>query len=157
MLTKTILALVFMSVGYIQAAPLRPAYTDRSIDLGPYTGPRVGYPVVLRREPRRFAPLRNKTGLSTRSDEIGGSENLPDLNEIREKISEDNDELLDEIDAVLEENAEEFVRGHVGTPKKLMKSKTIRSDIDDILDEIDDVLEENAEDFVRSYVQKGGQ
>ena len=30
-----------------------------------------------------------------------------------EKISEDVDDLLDEIDSVLEENAEEFVRGYV--------------------------------------------
>ena len=30
-----------------------------------------------------------------------------------EKIGEDVDDLLDEIDSVLEENAEEFVRGYV--------------------------------------------
>jgi ubiquitin-like protein Pup len=30
-----------------------------------------------------------------------------------EKLQEDSDSLLDEIDSVLEENAEEFVRGYV--------------------------------------------
>jgi ubiquitin-like protein Pup len=33
--------------------------------------------------------------------------------ERHEKLSEDVDDLLDEIDSVLEENAEEFVRGYV--------------------------------------------
>jgi ubiquitin-like protein Pup len=36
-----------------------------------------------------------------------------DLKERHEKLSEDVDSLLDEIDDVLEENAEEFVRGYV--------------------------------------------
>lgn len=39
----------------------------------------------------------------------GGS----DLKERHEKLSEDVDSLLDEIDDVLEENAEEFVKGYV--------------------------------------------
>ncbi len=33
--------------------------------------------------------------------------------ERREKLSEDTDGILDEIDEVLEENAEEFVRGYI--------------------------------------------
>ena len=33
--------------------------------------------------------------------------------ERREKLAEDTDELLDEIDDVLEENAEDFVRAYV--------------------------------------------
>ncbi|MGH3712363.1 MAG: ubiquitin-like protein Pup [Micromonosporaceae bacterium] len=37
----------------------------------------------------------------------------PEVSERHEKISEDVDDLLDEIDSVLEENAEEFVRGYV--------------------------------------------
>ena len=37
----------------------------------------------------------------------------PDVQERHEKLTEDVDALLDEIDAVLEENAEEFVRGYV--------------------------------------------
>lgn len=36
-----------------------------------------------------------------------------DVAERHEKLSEDVDAMLDEIDAVLEENAEEFVRGYV--------------------------------------------
>jgi ubiquitin-like protein Pup len=37
----------------------------------------------------------------------------PETAERVEQIGEDVDDLLDEIDAVLEENAEEFVRGYV--------------------------------------------
>lgn len=37
----------------------------------------------------------------------------PEVAERVEKIGEDVDDLLDEIDSVLEENAEEFVRGYV--------------------------------------------
>lgn len=36
-----------------------------------------------------------------------------DVAERHEKISEDVDAILDEIDDVLEENAEEFIRGYV--------------------------------------------
>ncbi len=36
-----------------------------------------------------------------------------DVQERHEKLSDDVDALLDEIDDVLEENAEEFVRGYV--------------------------------------------
>jgi prokaryotic ubiquitin-like protein Pup len=36
-----------------------------------------------------------------------------EVKERHEKLSEDVDDLLDEIDSVLEENAEEFVRGYV--------------------------------------------
>jgi ubiquitin-like protein Pup len=37
----------------------------------------------------------------------------PEVAERHEKLTEDVDDLLDEIDSVLEENAEEFVRGYV--------------------------------------------
>ena len=37
----------------------------------------------------------------------------PEVAERNEKLTEDVDDLLDEIDSVLEENAEEFVRGYV--------------------------------------------
>lgn len=37
----------------------------------------------------------------------------PEVAERVEQIGEDVDDLLDEIDSVLEENAEEFVRGYV--------------------------------------------
>ena len=35
------------------------------------------------------------------------------VKERHEKLSDDVDDLLDEIDSVLEENAEEFVRGYI--------------------------------------------
>lgn len=37
----------------------------------------------------------------------------PDVQERQEKLTEDVDSMLDEIDDVLEENAEEFVRAYV--------------------------------------------
>jgi ubiquitin-like protein Pup len=40
-------------------------------------------------------------------------ETSTDVQERHEKLSEDVDAILDEIDEVLEENAEEFVRGYV--------------------------------------------
>ena len=41
------------------------------------------------------------------------AESATDVQERHEKLSEDVDAILDEIDDVLEENAEEFVRGYV--------------------------------------------
>jgi ubiquitin-like protein Pup len=46
-------------------------------------------------------------------DESAAPEVNPEVAERHEKLSEDVDDLLDEIDSVLEENAEEFVRGYV--------------------------------------------
>jgi prokaryotic ubiquitin-like protein Pup len=43
-------------------------------------------------------------------DEVGGA---PAGQERREKLGEDVDAILDEIDDVLEENAEDFVRAYV--------------------------------------------
>ena len=40
-------------------------------------------------------------------------EEVPATNERGEKLKEDIDDLLDEIDSVLEDNAEEFVRSYV--------------------------------------------
>jgi prokaryotic ubiquitin-like protein Pup len=37
----------------------------------------------------------------------------PEAQAHQEKLTDDVDDLLDEIDSVLEENAEEFVRGYV--------------------------------------------
>jgi ubiquitin-like protein Pup len=54
---------------------------------------------------------------SRREDETDEVENeatsSSDLKERHEKLSEDVDSLLDEIDDVLEENAEEFVKGYI--------------------------------------------
>jgi len=41
------------------------------------------------------------------------AEELPARSESGEKLKEDIDDLLDEIDSVLEDNAEEFVRSYV--------------------------------------------
>jgi ubiquitin-like protein Pup len=46
------------------------------------------------------------------TDEVETGVN-PEIAERHAEISEDVDDLLDEIDSVLEENAEEFVRGYV--------------------------------------------
>jgi len=46
----------------------------------------------------------------TEETEAGGTE---EVRERHEKLSDDVDAILDEIDEVLEENAEEFVRSYV--------------------------------------------
>ena len=46
-------------------------------------------------------------------DGEGGEDTTAAGQERREKLGEDTDTILDEIDDVLEENAEEFVRGYV--------------------------------------------
>ena len=46
----------------------------------------------------------------TEQDEVGSTE---EVRERHEKLSDDVDAILDEIDEVLEENAEEFVRSYV--------------------------------------------
>jgi ubiquitin-like protein Pup len=49
-----------------------------------------------------------------RDDEVEAStDTSTDVQERHEKLTEDVDAMLDEIDDVLEENAEEFVRGYV--------------------------------------------
>jgi len=47
------------------------------------------------------------------TDETAAPEANPEVAERQEKLTEDVDAMLDEIDSVLEENAEEFVRGYV--------------------------------------------
>ncbi len=47
------------------------------------------------------------------TDEVAAPEVNPEVAERHEQLTEDVDDLLDEIDSVLEENAEEFVRGYV--------------------------------------------
>ncbi|MEV4255241.1 MULTISPECIES: ubiquitin-like protein Pup [Actinomadura] len=50
-----------------------------------------------------------------RTEEVEETQAAPesDVQERQEKLSDDVDAILDEIDEVLEENAEEFVRGFV--------------------------------------------
>ncbi|MCW2549997.1 MAG: Ubiquitin-like protein pup [Mycobacterium sp.] len=48
------------------------------------------------------------------ADEVAvDAEAQDEVKERHEKLSDDVDSLLDEIDGVLEENAEEFVRGYI--------------------------------------------
>lgn len=59
---------------------------------------------------------QSQSGKSRRDEEIDEApapEGNPEVAERHEKLTEDVDDLLDEIDSVLEENAEEFVRGYV--------------------------------------------
>ena len=59
---------------------------------------------------------QSQSGKARRDSEVD-EESAPAVNpevaERQEQITEDVDDLLDEIDSVLEENAEEFVRGYV--------------------------------------------
>lgn len=55
---------------------------------------------------RRQAPRREEQAEEVEDLDGSGVERA-------EKLKEDTDELLDEIDAVLEENAEEFVRNYI--------------------------------------------
>lgn len=58
---------------------------------------------------------QSQSGKQRREEDIDEvvAEVNPEVTERVEQIGEDVDDLLDEIDAVLEENAEEFVRGYV--------------------------------------------
>ena len=59
---------------------------------------------------------QSQSGKARRDEEIDEApapEASPETAERHEKLTEDVDDLLDEIDSVLEENAEEFVRGFV--------------------------------------------
>jgi ubiquitin-like protein Pup len=59
---------------------------------------------------------QSQSGKARRDEEIDEApvpEPSPEVAERHEKLTEDVDGLLDEIDSVLEENAEEFVRGYV--------------------------------------------
>ena len=51
-----------------------------------------------------------RTGQNTEADEV---EELPAASESGEKLKADMDDLLDEIDEVLETNAEDFVKSYV--------------------------------------------
>ncbi len=57
---------------------------------------------------------QSQAGRSRRDEDVDAPPAAdPEAAARREKVSEDVDDLLDEIDSVLEENAEEFVRGYV--------------------------------------------
>jgi ubiquitin-like protein Pup len=58
---------------------------------------------------------QSQAGKSRREEDLDtpAPEANPEVAQRNEKLTEDVDDLLDEIDSVLEENAEEFVRGYV--------------------------------------------
>jgi prokaryotic ubiquitin-like protein Pup len=57
---------------------------------------------------------QSQSGRSRRDEEVDEAPQAnPEVAERHEQLTEDVDDLLDEIDSVLEENAEEFVRGYV--------------------------------------------
>jgi ubiquitin-like protein Pup len=68
---------------------------------------------------RRYGMATNETGgqrqTTRRSEdtEETQADSAAEVRERHEKLSEDVDSILDEIDDVLEENAEEFVRSYV--------------------------------------------
>ncbi|GAA3029899.1 MULTISPECIES: ubiquitin-like protein Pup [Streptosporangium] len=56
---------------------------------------------------------QKQTGRTDREVEETAPAETSDVQERHEKLSDDVDAILDEIDEVLEENAEEFVRSYV--------------------------------------------
>ncbi|GAA3429126.1 ubiquitin-like protein Pup [Streptosporangium sandarakinum] len=56
---------------------------------------------------------QKQTGRTEREAEETTSVDTSDVQERNEKLSDDVDAILDEIDEVLEENAEEFVRSYI--------------------------------------------
>lgn len=58
---------------------------------------------------------QSQSGKARRDEEIAETtaQVNPEVAERHAELTEDVDDLLDEIDSVLEENAEEFVRGYV--------------------------------------------
>ncbi|GAA4576089.1 ubiquitin-like protein Pup [Planotetraspora kaengkrachanensis] len=56
---------------------------------------------------------QKQTGRQESDVEEVEAQAAPDVQERQEKLTDDVDAILDEIDEVLEENAEEFVRSYV--------------------------------------------
>jgi ubiquitin-like protein Pup len=56
---------------------------------------------------------QKQTGRQENDVEEVEAQASPDVQERQEKLTDDVDAILDEIDEVLEENAEEFVRSYV--------------------------------------------
>ena len=63
---------------------------------------------------RRAGASSAHHGAADESDEVETTDEAQsDVQERHEKLADDVDALLDDIDEVLEENAEEFVRGYI--------------------------------------------
>jgi ubiquitin-like protein Pup len=69
-------------------------------------------PEVLHMATRDDGGQQRTTRRTQETEEVEDLESS-DVQERHEKLSEDVDDILDEIDSVLEENAEDFVRGYV--------------------------------------------
>ncbi|HEY3842637.1 MAG TPA: ubiquitin-like protein Pup [Acidimicrobiales bacterium] len=65
---------------------------------------------MAEQEQKKKAPARESTTTQTEAE---AAEAAPATSERGEKIKAELDDLLDEIDEVLEDNAEEFVRNYV--------------------------------------------
>jgi ubiquitin-like protein Pup len=68
---------------------------------------------MAEQEQKRKSPSREGTKTKTEADDELAAEQAPASSERGEKIKAELDDLLDEIDEVLEDNAEEFVRNYV--------------------------------------------
>lgn len=64
-------------------------------------------------EGRIMSEQIRKTQSTTRSEDDADSQSVGSLEEKGKRIGEELDRLLDELDGVLEENAEEFVANYV--------------------------------------------
>ena len=83
----------------------------------------IGTPEIVKRRPNgsfdlglSLFKIGEAYGRRFGDEEVDGGpgpEANPEVAERNERLTEDVDDLLDEIDSVLEENAEEFVRGYV--------------------------------------------
>jgi ubiquitin-like protein Pup len=60
-----------------------------------------------------MAEQAKRTTRTGRPQEAEREEQKPKVSERGEKLKKDIDEIIDEIDAVLEDNAEEFVKSYV--------------------------------------------
>jgi ubiquitin-like protein Pup len=68
---------------------------------------------MAEQEQKRKSPSCEGTKTKTEADDELAAEQAPASSERGEKIKAELDDLLDEIDEVLEDNAEEFVRNYV--------------------------------------------
>ncbi len=80
-----------------------------------WNGRQVGETVRIRIEDMAERELKRKSpeGAARTEESTSDTGAVPAQNEAGEKIKAELDDLLDEIDEVLEENAEEFVRSYV--------------------------------------------
>jgi prokaryotic ubiquitin-like protein Pup len=116
---------------------------------------------------RSFVQKGGKKRADPPSEDVDNS----DVKERQGKLSEDVEDVLDEIDDVLESNSEDFVRSYVqkggqkraddpsqdnpsqdtDIPGPRERKDQLSDDVDPLLDEVDEELESNAADFISSF------